>query len=62
MDNYTPGKGILVGKFTEEEIAKDFDKKAVEAKMKETGLKYTNTYIRNNRLIIYVCAMEDLSF
>lgn len=36
---------IYVGKFTEEEVRKGIDKKAVEEKKAESGLKYVKTQL-----------------
>lgn len=54
---------VLVGDFTEDDLKNKRDKIAVEQKMKETGLKYTNTKIikRNGKSValrIWVCDVE----
>lgn len=54
---------VLVGDFTEDDIKNKRDKIAVEQKMKETGLKYTNTKIikRNGKSValrIWVCDVD----
>ena len=44
---------IYVGKFTEEEVRKGLDKKAVEEKKVETGLKYIKTqFVKKGKQII----------
>lgn len=64
MDRYIPGKGICAGVFFEGDLDAGRDKQAVEAVMRETGLKYTNTeYIQRGKRIVglkvYVCDLED---
>ena len=63
MNNYIKGLGILVGKFTEEDLKNGIDKKIVKEKMEEYNLKYTNTkIIKENdikKLAIYVCNVYD---
>ncbi len=66
MDNYVyePCRGIFVGKFTEEEVAKGADQTAVKEMMAKTGLGYTNQEIvmKNNVAIgikIWVCNAND---
>ncbi len=57
-------KGIYVGRFTEEQVFRNEDQKAVAEKKAETGLKYTNTrLVRKGKKIvgldIWVCSLED---
>lgn len=63
MDNYINGLGILVGKFTEEDLRNGTDKKLVNEKMQEYNLHYTNTKIIKEhgikKLAIYVCNVYD---
>lgn len=63
MNNYIKGLGILVGKFTEEDLINKIDKKIVEEKKKEYNLNYTNTKIIKEKgikkLAIYICNVDD---
>lgn len=64
MENYIPGKGILVGTYSESDIASGRDKRDVAEMQARTGLKYTNTMVIKNSgvpvgLRIWVCTMED---
>lgn len=58
-NTYIKGLGVFVGKFSENDLRNGIDKKAVEKKKKETGLKYTNTKIIKNGLAIWVCNADD---
>lgn len=62
-NTYIKGLGVFVGKFSENDLKNGIDKKAVEKKEKETGLKYTNTKIIKEKgvtkLAIWVCNVED---
>lgn len=64
MENYIPGKGILVGTYTLSDIEIGLDRADVAVAMERTGLKYTNTKIikKNGKpvsLRIWVCTAED---
>lgn len=52
-------KGVFVGTFSEQDLEDGKDKKAVELKKKETGLKYTNTRLTKDGLKIWVCNVDD---
>ena len=57
-------KGIYVGRFTENQLRRKEDKKAVEAKKAEYGLNYVNTeFVKKGGKIvamdIWVCSLED---
>lgn len=61
---YIKGKGILVGKYDADDIAKGTDKKDTKEMQEKTGYKYTNTeFIKTNGKIvglkIYVCKAND---
>lgn len=63
-EDYIKGKGIFVGEYDEDEIRAGIDEMDTGAKMKETGLSYTNTepVKKDGRLVamkIYVCTVED---
>lgn len=64
MKNYIKNKGILVGKFDEDDLRNKRDKIQVDKIMKETGLKYVNTeYVKRKdkttHIKIYLCTIED---
>jgi len=63
MKDYIKGLGILVGKFTENDLKSGIDKEIVKEKQEEYNLKYTNTkIIKENgirKLAIYVCSVYD---
>lgn len=63
MNNYIKGLGILVGKFTEEDLRNKIDKQVVAEKSKEYNLKYTNAKIIKEKgirkLAIYLCNIDD---
>ena len=63
MKNYIKGLGILVGKFTENDLKSGKDKEIVKQKQEEYNLKYTNTKIIKEsgirKLAIYVCNVYD---
>ena len=64
MENYIKGLGILVGKFTENDLKIGKDKEIVKQKQEEYNLKYTNTkIIKENgirKLAIYICNVYDM--
>lgn len=55
---------VLVGDFSEDDLKNKADKKAVEKKKEETGLKYTNTKIINKKgqryLRVWVCNLDEV--
>lgn len=55
---------VLVGDFSEDDLKNKVDKKAVEKKKEETGLKYTNTKIINKKgqryLRVWVCSVDEV--
>lgn len=62
--DYIKGKGVLVGTYTETDIANGKDKEDVKKVSEETGYKYTNTeFVKKNGKVsgikIYVCSLED---
>lgn len=63
MKDYIKGLGVLVGKFTEEDLKNKVDKKAVEEAKEKYNLKYTNTRLIKEKgikkLAIYVCNIDD---
>ena len=63
MEDYIKGLGVLVGKFTENDLKNGIDKKAVEDAKEKYNLKYTNTKIIKEKgirkLAIYLCTLED---
>lgn len=63
MNNYIKGLGVLIGKFTEDDLINKVDKKIVEEKKKEYNLNYTNTKIIKEKgitkLAIYLCNVDD---
>ena len=63
MESYIKGLGILVGKFTENDLKSGKDKEIVKQKQEEYNLKYTNTKITKEngirKLAIYVCNFYD---
>lgn len=55
---------VLVGDFSEDDLKNKVDKKAVEKKKEETGLKYTNTKIIHKKgqryLRVWVCSVDEV--
>ena len=55
---------VLVGDFSEDDLKNKVDKKAVEKKKEETGLRYTNTKIINKKgqryLRVWVCSVDEV--
>lgn len=61
---YIKGKGVLVGTFTEDDMLKEIDIRAIEKVKAETGYEYVNSEcIMKGDIIIgikhYVCRLED---
>lgn len=59
MKKYIPGKGILVGEFTKEQLINKADKKQFKKVAEETGYKYANTEIKKDKMLVYACSLED---
>lgn len=65
MKNYIDGKGILVGKFTDDDCRLGTDKAIVKAMreriLKEDGIKlYPEAQMRKGLLEVYLVKEEDL--
>ena len=56
---YIAGKGILVGKFSGEQLKNKEDKELFKKVSKETGYKYANTEIKKDKMLVYACSLED---
>ena len=57
---------VYVGRFTEEDCKNKIDKKAIEEKMKETGLQYVESKIvcKNKKAValdIWVCNADEFT-
>ena len=63
MERYIKNLGILVGKFTEQDLKENKDKEIVNKAMNEYNLHYTNTRIIKEKgikkLAIYICNVYD---
>ena len=56
---YITGKGILIGKFSEEQLKNKEDKELFKKVSKETGYEYANTEIKKDKMLVYACSLED---
>lgn len=64
---YSKGKGVLVGTFTEDQLAKQIDKMEIAKAKEKYGLKYINSeFVYNGSKItgirVYVCNLEDVNW
>ncbi len=64
MDGYIPGKGILVGTYSEQDLDAGKDRRDVAEMQEKTGLKYTNTMVIKDSgipvgLRVWICTAED---
>lgn len=56
---YIAGKGILVGKFSGEQLKNKEDKELFKKVSEETGYKYANTEIKKDKMLVYACSLVD---